>query len=61
MYTTEHELNKPRTALACKLAAERLLRQGYSLREISTLLNLHEAVITEYVVRAQAHLDLQPA
>ena len=61
MYTMEHELNKPRTALACKLAAERLLRQGYSLREISTLLNLHEAVITEYVVRAQAHLGLQPA
>ena len=56
MYTMEHELNKPRTASACKLAAKRLIQQGYSLREIATLLNLHEAVIGDYVRRMQAEL-----
>ena len=55
MYSIERELNKPRTAFACKLAAERLSRQGYSLRDISTLLNLHEAVISGYVARAEVH------
>jgi transposase len=52
--TMESELNRPRTPTACLLAAQRLLRQGYSLREISTLLNLHEAVVGEWARRAQA-------
>jgi hypothetical protein len=56
MYTMEHELNKPRTASACKLAAKRLIQQGYSLREIATLLNLQEVVIGDYVRRVQAEL-----
>ena len=56
MYTTRHELNKPRTAHACKLAAKRLIQQGYSLREIASLLNLHEVVIGDYVRRVRAQL-----